>query len=447
MMSLSGLDFVLVGLYFLVLILIGYFTSRKKDDEEFLIAKRGLGGWSTMMTTNASKTGSVMMIFTALVFLWGISAIWSFIGMVIGMLIFLPFAMKLKDESAGRYYTLADYFKYNYGKKAAGFASLITIVVMVGYLVMNLIAGTKIFVFFTAWPFWICAVIMMFVVLIYLLMGGFKAVAKTDILQYLAMIFILAVLALILFQGSLVPVSEWNVFRADIGTIIGFFIIGLFYPFAAADMWQRVYSAKNKKALRNGILSSLVVYAIFGFLLALVALTVKGQFPGIDPDLALIYGFANLLPVGLLGLAVVLLFAAVMSSIDTYIFTGASAVVQDWFDWDKKKTVRNIRKVIFGLAVLATILAIVMQDLVVSTYIFVSFIIVLAVCVIATWARKNIKSSTLVSGFFVGLVGIIGLLSYYLLVVGEVQPVLVIAGLGLTIVGLLIGGIYSWAKK
>lgn len=444
---LSGLDFVLIFVYFAVLLIIGYLSSRKQKADDYLIAERKLGIWSTMATINASKSGSILMIFVALVYLWGIAALWYFIGMVIGTLIFLPFALKLKENSQGRFYTLADYFKYNYGKKAATFASLITIVLMFGYLIMNLTAGTKIFVFFTGWSFWLCAIIMVFIILLYLLMGGFKAVVRTDIIQYILMIFIIFLLVLILFNGSLIPTTEWNFFKADIGTIIGFFLVGILFPFAMPDMWQRVYSSKDKKALKRGILLSAFFYALFALLLGLVALTVKAKFPGIDPDMALIYGFGHLLSPGLLGLAIILLFAAIMSSVDTYLFTPASAIVQDFFNWDKQKIVKNIRKTILVLAILGTLATILIQNLMVSTYIFVSFILVLAIIVIATWIKKSIKPTTLLPGFILGLIGLITILVYYLAFVGQIEITLVMATIGCTIIGLIIGGIISCFKK
>ena len=92
---LSTLDFVLIGAYFVVLLIIGYFSSRRQKDEDYLIAERKLGAWSTMATVNASKTGAILMAFVALVYLWGFSAIWYFIGMVLGFLVFIPFAIKL----------------------------------------------------------------------------------------------------------------------------------------------------------------------------------------------------------------------------------------------------------------------------------------------------------------------------------------------------------------
>lgn len=331
MVNLTLVDGFLISAYFLALILIGLLASRRQDEEDYLIAKRKLGTWSTMATMNASKSGSILMIFVALTYIWGFSALWYFIGVITGVILFIPFAMRLKENSAQRFYTLADYFKYNYGKKVAVFASLISIFLMFGFLVLNLIAGTKIFVFFTGWAFWICAIIMVVIVMVYLLLGGFKAVVKTDILQYIAMVFILTMLTIVLFNGSLIPAADWNFLKADMLTMVGFFIIGVSFAFSSPDLWRRVYSSKGKRELKRGLILSVIVYAFMAFLLALVALTIKAQFPDIDPDLALIQGFGSLLPAGLLGLASILLFAAIMSSIDTYIFTGASAVVQDFF--------------------------------------------------------------------------------------------------------------------
>ncbi|MAH03635.1 hypothetical protein CMI39_02505 [Candidatus Pacearchaeota archaeon] len=445
MADLSNLDLIFVFAYFIVLILIGYFSSRKQKEEDYLIAERKLGTLSTMMTLNASKTGSILMLFVAMVYLWGISALWYFIGAATGLMIFVPFALKLKEESKTKYYTLADYFRYNYGETIALIASFITIFIMFGFLVINLIAGTKIFVFFTGWPFWICAGIMIVVVLSYILMAGFKAVVKTDVLQYIAIIIILAFLAFILFDGSLIPASEWNFFNAELSTIIGFFMIGLLMPFASPEIWQRVYSSKGKKELRNGMILSVIIYTCVAFLLALVALTVKIQFPDLDPDLALIYGFANLLPGGLLGLSVILLFAAIMSTIDTYIFAGSSAIVQDFFNYNRKKTVSYIKKTIFLFTVLAAIVAVLIQDLVIGGYIFVSIVVVLAICVLATWIKKNIKQRTLL---FELVIGVIGLMTYMIISLskGQIQPTIVIVALGSSIIGLIIGGIVSYLK-
>ncbi|MBT3405850.1 sodium:solute symporter family protein [Candidatus Woesearchaeota archaeon] len=438
---LSMWDLLLVVAYFVVLVVIGYISSRKQSDEDFLIAERKLGAWSTMATVNASKTGSIIMIFVAMVYLWGFSAIWYFIGMALGVLVFLPFALKLRSHSGERYYTLSDYFKHNYGKKVAGFASALTIFLMFGFLSLNLMAGTKIFVFFTGWPFWLCALIMVAIVLVYLLLGGFKAVVKTDVIQYGAMFVLLVILAVMIFDVGVIPLAEWNLFGGGIATIVGFFLFGVMLPFGMPELWQRVYSTKNVASLKKGFILSSIVYAIFGALLGMVALVVKAKFPGVDQDLALIHAFQNLLPPGLVGLAVVLLFAAIMSSIDTYVFTASSSVVQDLFHYTKSQMVSNIRKVMFVLCLLAVVLAVLVQDLVLGAF-FAAVTSVLSVAAIATWVKGKVKASTLYYSMIFGTVAFVILLALSL-IKGEFQPVYVFGAILASCLGLGVGAIVS----
>jgi solute:Na+ symporter, SSS family len=446
-MNLETIDIALIFVYFAVLLFVGWKSSRKQKNDDYLIAERKLGPWSTMATINASKTGSILMIFVAMVYTWGISAIWYFIGMSAGMLLFIPFAIRLKKYSNHKYYTLGDYFKARYGKFAGGLASLISAIIMFGFLVLNLVAGTKIFTFFTGWPFWICAVIMVIVVTAYILMGGFKAVVKTDFIQYIAMVGIMILLMIVLFGNiTTVPVAEWNLLRADTVTLVGFFLLGIFFPFGMPELWQRVYASKDEKSLKKGFLWSIAIYVVVALLLGIIAVIVKSKFPSADPDLALIFGFQQLLPAGLLGLSVVLMFAAIMSSIDTYIFTCSSTVVQGFMRYKKKAAVSMMKKTILVLALLGTILAIIIQDLLIAGYIFATFFIVLGVAAVATWINKKIRSSTLSTGLIFGFGGTI---IFIILGIskGEIQPTVVIVGLLSTLVGIGIGWIVGIIRK
>jgi len=399
-----------------------------------------------MATINASKTGSIIMLFVAMVYLWGFSAIWYFVGVILGFLVFIPFAFKLKDNSGGRFYTMADYFKYNYGNKIAKAVSGMVIFLMFGLLVVSLIAASKIFVFFVGWPFWLCTLIVSLVIFIYVQLGGFQAVVKTDKIQYVAMLSILGLLALVMFNSSEIPLSDWNIFQADVGTMVGFFLLGILYPFSMPDLWQRIYSAENKAKLKGGLLLSSGIFFVFAVLLGLVALTIKVKFPEVDPDLALLHAFKNLLSPGVLGLSIILLLSAIMSSSDTYLFTGASAIVQDHASFDKENVVTNIKKVIIVLIALAAIIAISIQSLVVSGYIFVSGAIILSVISVATWFRKKIKQETMIFGFVFGVISV-GLFLISSLQKGEIQPIIIMVGLVTTLGGLFIGGLFSYFRK
>lgn len=440
MALLSTLDFIVIIAYFCIILFFGYLASKKETKEGYLIADRKLGVWSSVATLNASKTGSILIVFTAFVYIFGFSAMWYFIGASIGYLVFISFALKLKKESKKRYYTLADYFHYNYGKIPAFFATLVNIIVMVGFLVVNLIAGAKIFSIFTGWNFWLSAVIISTIILIYLLLGGFKAVVYTDIIQYIGIIILIILLAFVLTKGIPIISLDWNFFSAGITTILGFLIIGLLIPFASPDLWQRVYSAKDKKTVKKSIFYSVLVYIAVCFALAVIALSVKALLPQLDPDTALIYGFANLLSPGLAGLAIVLLFAAIMSSLDTYAFTASSAIIQGFFrKLNKGATVRSIKIILILLIFISTIIVISLQNMVLSTYIFTGFIIVLSIPTLATWIKKKISLLTLIISFIINFIGII----YLLITSPTIEPALVSKMIIVGISGLIIGGIVS----
>jgi len=154
----------------------------------------------------------------------------------------------------------------------------------------------------------------------------------------------------------------------------------------------------------------------------------------------------NLLPAGFLGLATILLFAAIMSSLDTYIFTGASAIVQDFFKMNKTTTVKYLKIVILGLAVFGTAIAILVQSLIVSSYIFVASSVILAVVVVATWINKKIKQRTLLFGLAIGIIGFTVFLVISLSR-GYIEPTIVIIALISTLAGLGIGRIVSFFRE
>jgi Na+/proline symporter len=179
-------------------------------------------------------------------------------------------------------------------------------------------------------------------------------------------------------------------------------------------------------------------------MLAIIALAVKALLPQLDPDTALIYGFGELLGPGFAGLAIVLLFAAIMSSIDTYAFTTSSSIIQGFFrKLNKTVTVKAIKIVLTMLLILSTILVIVLENMVLSTYIFTGFIIVLAIPTLLTWIRKKVNPLTLIISFVVSFIGI-----FYLLFTAPVlDPSLVSNMLIISIAGTLFGGLVSMVVK
>ena len=438
-----SLDFLIIISYTLILLAIGFFSSRKQSRESFLISERNITTLSGFATINATKTGAIIFIFTALLYEYGFSAMWYFIGIVLGYIVFFPFARTLFEKSNKTFYTLADYFFKTYGRMSGFLASGLTILIMVGFLIINLIAATKILQFFTGFNFTISAVLIAFVVLAYLILAGFHAVVKTDIFQYGAVVCILAAFALFLGNGIEIPAHEWTFFSAGTADIFGFLLIGVLFPFASPDLWQRVYAIKDIKTLRKSLILSIVMFGVVGFILALVGLFIKSALPGLDPDFALVIGLTELLPIGLSGLALVVFFAALMSSIDTYVYTASSAVVQDFGRYvSQERTVAYIRIVIAITLVLSTVVAILVQDLIKVSFIFASFVVVLAVPTLVTWVRPAVTALTLNIAFIIGTVLLV-VIAIADFTGGTLSPAIVLKGVGGSVIGLTVGVLVS----
>ena len=355
---------------------------------------------------NATKTGGILIAYTALLYLYGVSAFWLFIGVGLGFLIFIPFAKKLRRLSKDVYYTLGDYLRHGFSERSAKLGSLINIIMMIGFFVASLVGSAKVINLYAGIDFTVATIGTSAVVLVYLLLAGFNAVVRTDILQYGIIVFILSVFAAVLISGDTFAIGEIDMFQAGAGNVIGFLLIGVIFPFSSPDLWQRVYAMKDEVTVGKSIFYSIVIYVAVAVILTLIGLAIKAALPDLDPDIAIIEGFTQLLPVGFGGLAVIVFFGAFMSSMDTYAFTASSSFVQDYLSkrLSKAEIVRLTRWFLAVMVVLCTIVALLLQSVVLTTYIFVAFAAVLAVPVIASWIRPKMKTKTMEWSLIVGLV-------------------------------------------
>lgn len=437
---LTTFDYIAIALYAAALLAIGFFSSKKQTTDSFLIADRKLGVWSGLFTINATKTGSIIIIYTAILYDYGLSALWYFLGVIIGYVLFLPFASTLHARSNKQYYTLADYFSHKFGSFSRIATSLCTIALMGGFLATNLIAVSKVLSFYSGIPFAQSAIFVSSIILVYLALAGFSAVVKTDVFQYIAMVTIMVLFLFPLSQGVTIPASDFDVFAAGIPDIIGFMLFGILIAYASPDLWQRVYAFDSPRVMRKSILYSLVVYLFVCLVLTLIGLLIKTHLPDADPDIAIIRGFADLLPMGMRGLAIVVFFAAMMSTVDTYAYTAASAIVQDFFKkLSKAQTVTAIRWVITGMMVLGTGVAIIIQDLLNAAYIFGGFYVVIAIPAIASALVPRISARSIHMSFFCSIVAIAIVVPYGLLT-DTISPILSLQVMLASIVGLAFGG-------
>jgi solute:Na+ symporter, SSS family len=329
---LDALSIILVVIYFIIVLYIGFKASRKEDDEGFLLANRNVGTFVLTATIVASMVGGNMIVTTmAFVYEYGISFLWSAIGTLIGFLILAllaPTIKKLADKH--KFYTLPDFIHQKYGKTASIPAAAVIFISYLGFLLIQFIAGGIVLSSITGWSYPFSIILIGVVVVAYITAAGFKAVIRTDVFQYFV-IFLLAILAIFLFVNSGKITSEsLRIFSAGPANIAAFLLYGIVVTITGAEIWQRIYAGKTEKIVKKSLIWSGFITAAILTIIVLIGLFVQSRFPNIVPETALVVGFSNLLPPYLLGIGLVILFAAIMSSLDTFLFVLSTSVSKDF---------------------------------------------------------------------------------------------------------------------
>jgi Na+/proline symporter len=390
-----------------------------------MIAGRKIGIIGFVTSVVASYIGGAALVaYTAYVYRFGISAIAVFLGTAIGFIVFIPYAMKLRKFSGVReFYTLSDWLNFKMGKTVGLASSVILIIVYSGMLLNQFIAGSSILANISGWSYETGLLISSCIIATYLLAGGFRSVIRTDIFQYMVMVVMLVLLGIVMMGDRRSFVMEMVDFsRMNTGMTVAFTAFGILIIFQSAEYWQRVYGAKSDRVVKSGLIGSAVFTVLTGIAITMVGLSAHVHLHGIEAKDAFAEGLTLLMPDKLLGAALILIFAAIMSSADTQIFVLASSVAVDWVDKlskqksDSKRRMKITRLGIIGFTGLSFLGAWFLRDLV-AVIIFITgigFSIIPAAVASFHW---KISSRAAMASFISGPVYV-----FILLGVAAMQP-------------------------
>ena len=375
-MTLSTLDWLIVGLYFILSLTIGIWSSKKagKDTKSFFLAGRNMPWWllgiSMVATTFSTDTPNLV---TDLVRQNGVSGNWSWWAFLLtGMLTVFVYA-KLWHRSG--VLTDIEFYELRYSGKAAaflrGFRALYLGLVF-NVLVMGTVslAAVKFGEIVLGWPGWMTLSIACSITLAYSTLGGLKAVIMTDFIQFIlamvgsiwAMVFILGLpqvggLSQLISHSNVIDKLSIFPNLSDPNVWIPVMLVPLavqwwasYYPGAEPGgggyIAQRMFSAKDEEnAVAATFLFNIAHYALRPWPWILIALSslvifpelsdIQKAFPNLPADKLghdVAYpAMLSLLPSGLLGLVAASLIAAFMSTMSTQLNLGASYLVNDFY--------------------------------------------------------------------------------------------------------------------
>ena len=366
------LDLSVLILYVCLLIGFGFYRTKQsgKDPEEFLLAGRKLSLPGFVVTLVATWYGGILGIGEN-TYSYGIQT-WFIFGLP-----YYIFAILFAFLIAGRinetkFISIPDQFHGRFGK-TAGVVSALYILFLASPAPYILSIGILL-QFTTGLSFGLSLLMATGLSLSYIWIGGFKAVVRTDGLQF-GFMYVGFLLLLIFSMKSngpiselVLPVSHLNITGgASIQYIVVWFFIAL-WTFVDPGFYQRCAAAKSPQTAKKGILISIGFWFIFDMLTLSTGLYAKALLTAGDPLFAYPRLGAMVLPPLAYGIFITGLLATIMSTIDSLGLISAitfgrdilwriqSPTSTDKLKWNNESTI-FVRKGLIITAFIALILA------------------------------------------------------------------------------------------
>lgn len=377
---LKPIDFIVVGAYLLILILIGYWVSfikKRKENENLFLAGHSLGWQSIGLTMWGTNVGPSMLIASA--------SIGYTTGVVAGNFGWyaFPFILMLAVVFAPRYLgakvlTLPEFMGKRFGQSTRNILAWYSLAtILISWLSLTLFAGGILVGQILDLPLWASVIVLVIISAFFTIAGGLKAIAYTNVFQMSLLIVVSLLLTVVglVKAGGIMTVYEntpsefWNLFRPMddpnypwLAIILGYPVMGIWFWCTDQSMVQSVLGAKN---LRQGQLGAnftgwLKILDVAIFIIPGIVCFVL--FPGLqDPDEAYMTMVTGLFPAGMTGLVMAVLIAALVSTIDSALNSLSTVFTMDIFikryrpDAGQKQIIR-IGRIVTVLGALIAIL-------------------------------------------------------------------------------------------
>jgi SSS family solute:Na+ symporter len=362
----------MVLLYVLFIVGLGfYFARRTHTTDDYFLAGRSLTWWLIGFSLFASNVSSSTLVgLSSSAFGSGISVYnyeWmAALVLIVFLVFFLPFYLKT------RVFTMPEFLERRFDQRSRYyFSALLVLMNIVIDTAAALYAGALVVqIIYPEIPLWQSVVVLGILAGIYTIAGGLKAVVYTDAVQAVLLMtgtFLVAALSFEAIGGSwssvtaVVPPEDLSIVRPASdpvlpwpGLLTGVFLLGFYFWGTNQFMVQRALGARDLNHGRWGALFAgflklpiifiMVLPGIFGRLLYPAA-----EYPALaeNPDLIFPTLMFDLLPVGIRGLIISALVAAIMSSVDSTLNSASTLVTMDFIKKLKPK-VPNHSLVIAG---------------------------------------------------------------------------------------------------
>lgn len=359
-----GIKVAMLIIFFAVMAGVGVYARRHTSSVDgFVLGGRSAGPWLTAFAYGTSYFSAVVFVGYAGQFGWkyGIASTWIGIGnAVIGSLlawVVLGRRTKIMTQHL-QSRTMPDFFGERYGSKALKVAaSMIVFVFLIPYTASVYNGLSRLFEMAFNIPYTWCVIAMALFTAVYVILGGYMATAINDFIQGIIMLIgIVAVIAAVLSgQGGFMnAISEMSQIPSDVpltagqpGAFTSFFgpdplnllgvvILTSLGTWGLPQMIGKFYAIKDEKSINTGtVISTVFAIVVSGGCYFLGGFGRLFDGPAVyDASGAVVFDsivphMLSELPDILIGIVVVLVLSASMSTLSSLVLTSSSTMTLD----------------------------------------------------------------------------------------------------------------------
>lgn len=389
---------ILLVVFFATMLGVGiYSRNRTKSVNDFVLGGRGVGPWLTAFAYGTSYFSAVVFVGYAGQFgyKYGLASTWIGIGNALIGSLLAWVILGRRTRIMSKHFeskTMPDYFGKRYDSNALRItASIISFIFLIPYTASVYNGLSRLFGMAFDVPYVVCVVVMATLTCVYIVIGGYMATAINDFIQGIIMIIgIIVVIGAVLagkggFMSAIMQLSEISsdvpatmgqsgAFASFFGTdpfnLLGVVILTSLGTWGLPQMIHKFYAIKDEKSVRTGtIISTLFAivvsggcYFLGGFGRLYDTAAIHNEKGGVIYD-AIIPSMLSTLPDILVGIVIVLVLSASMSTLSSLVLTSSSTLTLDFIkdniikNMSEKKQLLIMRLLLVFFVVISVVIA------------------------------------------------------------------------------------------
>ncbi|MDE7367266.1 MAG: sodium:solute symporter [Lachnospiraceae bacterium] len=386
---------ILLLVFFAIMIAVGVYSRKKATNvNDFVLGGRSVGPWMTAFAFGTSYFSSVVFVGYAGQFGWryGLASTWiglgnAFIGSLLAWVILgrRTRVMSQKLESA----TMPDFFGKRYESNALKLAaSAICFIFLIPYTASIYNGLSRLFAMAFDIPYAVCIITMAVLTGVYVILGGYMATAINDFIQGIIMLIgiVLVIVAVLNGHGGFyeavrqlaeiesdvaITMGQKGAFTSffgpDVVNLFGVVVLTSLGTWGLPQMVHKFYAIKDERSVKTGTVVSTIFaivisggcYFLGGFARLFDSQAIYKEDGSVMYD-AIIPQMLSTLPDILIGIVIVLVLSASMSTLSSLVLTSSSTLTLDFIKGTivkemKEKTQLIVMRVLIAFFIILSV--------------------------------------------------------------------------------------------